>query len=140
MEVIFYIDTELKIILEHFKGNVTGAKVVKGIPNIWNHPKYDPFYDRIADFRDCNLNFSHEGLYLLIKSISDFSQRIQGRAAVLVSEPISAAAVSMYSDQMKNIHRVGLFCSDSEVVNYLGVDPAIFKKIDDPEAVRVTIE
>lgn len=140
MEVIFYIDTEQEVIIEHFKGDVTLAKVVEAIPHIWKHPDCAPSYNRIADFRYCNLLFSHEDLHLLIKSIAEYSQRMQGKAAVLVSEPTAAAVGAMYSEQMKDIHTVAIFCSNSEVVNYLGVDPGIFEKLDDPEAVRIEVE
>lgn len=139
MEVVFYIDTELEIILEHFKGDVTLAKVVEGIQHIWNHPNYVSSYDRIVDFRDCNVLFSHQDLQMLVKSVAEFPQRMRGRAAVLVSEPTAAAAGAMYIDQMKDFHSVAIFCSNSEVVNYLGVDPSIFKKLEDGEAVTVEI-
>ncbi len=139
MEVEFYIDTELKVIIEHFRGDVTLAKVVEVFPHIWNHPDYSPAYDGIIDFRDCNFLFSEAELHMLIKSVAENSKGMRGRAAVLVSEPMSAAMGALYSEQMKDIHSAAIFCSNSEIVNFLGVDPGIFKKLDDPKAVRVEI-
>lgn len=139
MEVILYFDKAAAVIIEYFNGDVTLAKVAEVFPHIWNHPDYSPSYNGIVDFRDCNLLFSHEDLHKLVKSVADNSQKMQGRAAVLVSEPISAAVGTMYSDQMKDIHSVAIFCSNSEVVNYLGVDSSIFEKLNDSKAVKVEI-
>ena len=140
MEVVLYFDKTTNVIMEHFRGDVTLAKVAAVFPHIWNHPDYSPKHDGIVDFRDCNFLFSHEELFMLVKSVTENSERMQGRAAVLVSEPMSAAVGAMFSDQMKDIHRVAIFCSNSEVVNFLSVDPDIFKKLDDPEAVKIVIE
>lgn len=135
----FYIDSENKIILEHFTGNVTLAKIVEAIPHIWDHPDYVPSYNRIADFRNCNLKFSHAEFHMLVESIAEFSERMNGKAAVVVSEPTTAAAGTMYSEKMKEIHSVKIVCSNSEVINYLGIDAGIFEKINDPKAMRVMI-
>lgn len=140
MEVVFYIDTEKRVIIEGFRGDVTLAKAIEVFPDIWNHPDYSPAYDGIVDFRDCNFLFSPEQLQMMFKRLGESDDRIRGRIALLVSDPMAAAMGAMYSEEIKSVHGAGLFCSNSEVINYLGVDPGIFNKLDDPGAVRVEVQ
>lgn len=139
MEVKFYIDSKQKVIIEAFKGEISLATISQAIPHIWNHPDYSPMFDGIIDFRKSKLLFSKDELHDLMKTIAEDDKGMKGRAAVLVSEPLSAAMVTIYGEQMKAYHSVGIFCEESEVIHFLRIDPIIFKKLDDPNAVVVDL-
>ncbi len=140
MRVKFYIDTAEEIIIEAFYGSISIDTIQKAMPHIWNHPDYSVEYDGIIDFRKSKLEFSKSELYQLIQAMSQDDKVMRGKAAVLVSEPLSAAMATMYGDQMKVIHSVGIFCSESEVFRFLNTDAAIFQKINDVNAVTIDLQ
>ena len=139
MEIKFFIDTKQKVIIEAFRGEISLATIGKAIPYIWNHPDYSPKFDGIIDFRQSKLLFSKNELHDLMKTIAEDDKGLKGRAAILVSEPIAAAMATIYGEQMKDYHSVGIFCAESEVIHFLRIDPAIFNKLNDPKAVIVDL-
>ncbi len=139
MEIKFFIDTEQKLIIEAFRGEISLATIGKAIPYIWNHPDYSPKFDGIIDFRKSKLLFSKSELHSLMKTIAEDENGMKGRAAVLVSEPIAAAMATIYGEQMKEYHSVGIFCEESEVIHFLRINADIFKKLDDSNAVVVDL-
>ena len=136
----FFIDKESRLIIEKYTGIIRISTVRKLIDKVWEHAHYDRNYDRIIDFRNCELVFSLEELRNFIKMTSESPNAMRGKAAVLVQEPISAAIVTMYEDQMKHFHKVGIFCSESEVMNFLDVDNSIFDHTQSAEAITVSVK
>lgn len=137
MEFKFFIDVDQKVIIESFFGDISFSIMEKAIPYIFNHPNYDKQYDGIIDFRKANLRYSKEELRHFIQTISTNEKGMRGRAAVLVSEPMSAAMATLYGEEMKSIHAVGIFCSESEVLHYLHNKPEIFKRIEQEDAISL---
>lgn len=136
----FYIDKENRLIIEKYTGITRIATVATLMVNIWKHPDYEQNYDRIVEFQDLNLVFSKEEFQQFTKIISENSNSMRGRAAVLVREPSTAAIVSMYEDQMNHLHKVDVFFSESEVMNYLNIDNSIFGKIKGSDVVVIDLE
>lgn len=135
MEFKFLIDTEQKVIIETFYGNISLSMIEKAIPHILNHPDYDMTYDGIIDLRKANIKYSKEELLRLVKTVSENEHGLRGRAAVLVSEPMSAALATLYGEEIEGLHSVGVFCSESEVQYYLGINTAIFNKVIDSASI-----
>ena len=136
----FHIDKDKRLIIEKYSGITRIGTVEKLMHHIWNHPNYEKDYDRIVDFLDCSLIFSREEFQQFKKAISENANSMRGRAAVLVKEPGSAAIVTMYEDQMNHLHKIGVFCYESEVANFLNLDSTVFDKTEKPDAVTITIE
>ena len=135
----FFIDKENKLIIEKYTDVTRIGTIEKLMVNIWAHSDYEQYYDRIVDFQDSNLIFSREELKSFIKVISENSKSMRGRAAVLVRESGSAAIVTMYEDQMKHLHKIGIFCSESEVIKFLDIDDSVFDKLHSADAVTITL-
>jgi len=136
----FYIDKENRLIIEKFAGITRIGSIEKLMVHIWDHPHYNKEFDRIVDFQDSNLVFSREEFRHFVEVIKESANSMRGKAAVLVQAPVSAAIVTMYEDRMNHLHKVGIFCSESEVVNFLNCDVSIFDKLQSSDVVKVPIE
>ena len=136
----FFIDKENKLIIEKYSGITRIGTVAKLMVHIWAHPDYEKDYDRIVDFEESNLVFSRDELERFMAIISENSNSMRGKAAILVKGPSSAAIVTLYEDQMKHLHKIEIFCSKSEVMNFLNVDASPFNRIKGEDAVRISIE
>lgn len=133
----FFIDKENRLIIERYTGITRIATVTELMVNIWDHPDYDQNYDRIVEFKDLDLVFSRDEFKQFTKVISESSNSMRGRAAVLVREPVIAAMATIYEDHMKHLHKVGVFASESEVMNFLNIDDSIFDKTQSSDAVTI---
>ncbi|NEN23715.1 hypothetical protein G3O08_09405 [Cryomorpha ignava] len=137
MEFKFFIDVDQKVILETFYGDISISDIEKAIPHIFNHPDYNKHFDVAIDFRKANSKYSKQALQDFIKGYVENDQKVLGRVAILVSEPTSAAMATLYGEEMKEIHTLGIFCSESEVHRFLRISPEIFKKIDALETISL---
>lgn len=137
MEFKYCIDKEQKIVVRSFRGEVSLSSLEKSLALVWIDPDYNPLYNGIADFRDSKLLFSKVMLYKLIKTVSDNAMSLQGRVAILVSEPLSAAMATIYGEQLKNMSEVEIFCYLPEAVEFLKVDPNILNCLNDVKAIYV---
>jgi len=136
----FFIDTESEIIIEKYTRVSRISNIANLMVNIWEHPDYDQNYDRVVDFQEVDLVFSREEFQNFIKIIKENDQSMRGRAAVMVQTPTAAAITTLYEDEMNHMHTVGIFASESEVMNFLNIDDSIFSKIDGSEAVTIHLE
>lgn len=140
MEFTFYIDKVQKTIIEQFSGEVTLAKVTKILPSIWAHPDYSNELNAIVDLRNCTLHFSESEMDMFMQTVLADNRAIRGKVAIIVSKPLEAAVGSLYGAKVKAAHSSSVFCSNSEVIHYLGVDPSIFEKLLDPGINRIEVE
>lgn len=136
----FFIDKENKLIIEKYTGITRIASIAELMVNIWDHPDYEQNYDRVVDFQDVSLVFSREEFKQFTKVISENTNSMRGRAAVLVQGPTAAAIVTIYEDQMNHLHKVGIFASESEVMSFLDIDDSIFSKLQNSDAVRIAFK
>lgn len=133
MKLEFYIDQEHRVIMQSFTGEISIASITHTIPHIWNHPDYSPLFDSIIDFRDSKMLFSKEDLNDLIKKLGEAEKGLQGRIAIMVSDPITAASATLFVEQTKASHSFGIFCSESEVIRFMKCSPEIFVKTEQLE-------
>src|SRR5690554_2224709 len=98
-----FIDVDQGVIIATFYGDISIASMEQAMPYIFNHPDYNKHFDGIVDFRPANLKYSKEELHHFVNSISESDQGMRGRAAVLVSEPVSAAMATLYGEEMKSL-------------------------------------
>src|SRR5690606_8905439 len=103
MNFKYYIDKEQRIVIRSFHGEVSLNKLEKSLAKVWADPEYDVSYNGLADFRDCTLLFSKVMLSQIIKTVSDSALSLQGKVAILVSEPIAAAMATIYGEQLNNM-------------------------------------
>lgn len=137
MEFKFFIDVEEKVILERFFGDITISNIEKAIPFIYGHPDYNKHFDVVVDFRKANSRYSKQALHDFVKSYAENEQKVLGRVAVLVSEPMSAAMATLFGEEVKAFQSLGIFCSESEVYRFLQITPEIFSKIDGRERISL---
>lgn len=136
----FFIDKENKLIIEKYTSITRIANVAMLMVKIWDHPDYDRNYNRIADFREVDLVFSREEFQSFIKVVSENTNSMRSRAAILVEGASVAAIATIYADRMNHLQKIGIFASESEVMNFLNIDDSIFSKIQSSDAVRVGLE
>lgn len=137
MEFKYFIDKELKMDIRSFHGDISLALLEKSLALVWVDPDYDPSYGGIADFRDGRILFSKVLLFNLIKTVSENAMSLQGRVAILVSEPLSAAMATIYGEQLNNMSHVEIFCYTSEATNFLQTDPNILDCLIDAKSIYV---
>ncbi|NEN23714.1 hypothetical protein G3O08_09400 [Cryomorpha ignava] len=137
MEFKYYIDKEQKIVVRSFHGEVSLESLEKSLAVVWVDPDYSPLYSGVADFRDSKLLFSKVMLYKIIKTVSDNSMSLQGRVAILVSEPLSAAMATIYGEQLRNMSQVEIFCYTSVAAKFLEVDTNILDCLSDVKPIYV---
>lgn len=137
MEFKYYIDKEQKIVVRSFHGDISLDLLEKSLSLVWVDPDYDPHYNGIADFRDGKLLFSKDKLYKIIKTVSENAMSLQGKVAILVSEPLSAAMATIYGDELKNLSHVEIFCYPSEAIQFLQTDPTIFDCLINAKSIYV---
>lgn len=137
MEFKFFIDVDQKVILERFFGDIAISNIEKAIPLIYGHPDYNKHFDVVVDFRKANSKYTKNALHDFVKNYSESEQILLGRIAVLVSEPMSAAMATLFREEVKAFHSLGIFCSESEVHRFLQITPEIFSKIDDMERISL---
>src|SRR5690554_4247360 len=110
MEFKYYIDKEQKIVVRAYYGEVSLNLLEESLALVWKDPDYDPVYNGLADFRNCNLRFSIEKLLKIIKTVAENVLSLQGKVAILVTEPIAAAMAAIYEEQLEYISKVEVFC------------------------------
>lgn len=137
MEFKFFINVDQKVIIETYYGDISISSIEKAILHIFNHPDYNNHFDCIIDFRKANSRYSKNALHDFVKSYAENEQKLLGRVAVLVSEPMSAAMATLFEEETRAFHSLGIFCSESEVHRFLQITPEIFSKIDDMERISL---
>ena len=137
MEFKYCIDKDQKIVVRSFHGEVSLASLQKSIAMVWDDPDFNAVYKGIADFRDGKLLFSKVMLYKIIKTVSENSLSLQGKIAILVSEPLAAAMGTIYGEEMKNLSHVEIFCYLSEAIKFLQTDSNILDCLNDVKAIYV---
>lgn len=137
MEFKYCIDKELKIVVRSFHGEVTLTSLEKSLALVWIDPDYDPHYNGLADFRYSKIVFSKDVLYKIIKTVSDHPKSLQGRVAIIVSEPLAAAMATIYGEQLNNMSEVEIFCYTLEATNFLKADPSILNCLNDVKPIFV---
>lgn len=139
MKLDFYIDHKHKVIMQSFLGEISLASITHTIPHIWNHPEYSPAFDSIIDFRESTMLFSREELNDLIKKLGEADKGLEGRLAIMVSDPITAASATLFAEHSKASQSLGIFCSESEVIRFLKCSPEIFDKAENLELNTVAL-
>jgi hypothetical protein len=83
--------------------------------------------------------FSMEDLNDLIKKLGEAERGLQGRIAIMVSDPITAASATLFAEQTKASQSFGIFCSESEVIRFLKCGHEIFKKTENLDFVSIAL-
>lgn len=138
MEFKYYIDKERKIVIRAFYGEVSLNLLEESLKIVWNDPEYDPTFNGLADFRECKMLFSKERLLKIIKVVADNVMSLQGKVAILVTEPISAAMATIYEEKLERISKVEVFCYTSNAAEFLQVNVNILDSLNNIE--RIVVE
>lgn len=137
MEFKYCIDKQQKIVIRSFHGEVSLSSLGKSLALVWIDPDYDVLYNGIGDFRDSKLVFSRTMLTKIIKMVSENTNSLQGRVAILVSDSLTAAIATIYGDELRNLSQVEIFCYTEDATKFLRVEANILDCLADVRAIDI---